>query len=301
MSTKPLLSIITCFLNEERFLEEAIESVLQQDYQHWELLLIDDGSTDKSTGIAKKYAQNYPGKIIYSEHEGHANRGLSASRNHALRQASGEFIAFLDGDDVWLPDLLSQLLMVMQQQAPSMVCEATEYWYSWKNAAKKDTIIPVGTKENKMYPPPQLLLNLYPLGKGAAPCLCGILVKKYILKKHGGFDEAFKGMYEDQAFLIKLYLNEYVYISSGCSNRYRQREGSLVNTSHMSGKYHQERKHFLEWLKQYLKSTGTKHPKVKKLLEHALFPYRQPLLYLMIHKMPMKGKDFLMKILHKLK
>ncbi|HEX8356723.1 MAG TPA: glycosyltransferase family A protein, partial [Segetibacter sp.] len=104
--SKPLVSVIVSFLNEERFLEEAIQSVLWQKYSNWELILIDDGSSDSSSDIAKKYAREYPDKIYYLEHENHANKGLSGSRNYGISKSKGDLIAILDADDVWLPDKL---------------------------------------------------------------------------------------------------------------------------------------------------------------------------------------------------
>src|SRR5438105_1562536 len=103
MSSKPLVSAITIFLNEEKFLQEAIASVFAQTYDNWELLLVDDGSTDASTEIALRYAKQYPEKVRYVEHRGHQNRGMSAARNLGIRNAKGQYIAFLDADDVWLP------------------------------------------------------------------------------------------------------------------------------------------------------------------------------------------------------
>jgi glycosyltransferase involved in cell wall biosynthesis len=73
-----LVSIITIFLNEERFIHESIESVLAQTYDNWELLLVDDGSTDKSTDIASSYEKYYPNKIKYIDHPFHKNMGMSA-------------------------------------------------------------------------------------------------------------------------------------------------------------------------------------------------------------------------------
>ena len=103
MTGQPLISAITIFLNGERFIREAIDSVLAQTYQNWELLLVDDGSTDGSSAIALEYARRFPGKIRYLEHDGHQNLGMSASRNAGIRQARGKYIALLDADDVWLP------------------------------------------------------------------------------------------------------------------------------------------------------------------------------------------------------
>ena len=81
MKNKPLVTVITIFLNAERFIEEAIESVLAQSYAEWELLLVDDGSTDASTEIALRYAEQYPQKVRYFQHTEHENHGISASQN----------------------------------------------------------------------------------------------------------------------------------------------------------------------------------------------------------------------------
>src|SRR5262249_40463181 len=103
MESKPLVSVIMIFLNAEPFIEEAIDSVLQQTYADWELLLVDDGSSDASTQIARRFAAGLPGRVRYLEHDQHVNLGKSASRNLGISEARGEFIAFLDADDVWLP------------------------------------------------------------------------------------------------------------------------------------------------------------------------------------------------------
>src|SRR5215207_11709928 len=103
MTSKLLVSSVMIFLNAEKFIEEAIESVFAQTYDNSELLLVDDGSTDDSTQIALRYAERDPEKVRYLEHPGHRNRGMSASRNLGVSHAEGEYVAFLDADDVWLP------------------------------------------------------------------------------------------------------------------------------------------------------------------------------------------------------
>src|ERR1700748_2175954 len=113
-SLRPLVSVITAFFNEERFLADAIESVIKQKFTDWELILIDDGSSDSSTNIARFYANAYEGKIIYIEHEGHANKSTAASRNLGISKARGELVAFLDADDVWAPEKLIEQLKIMR-------------------------------------------------------------------------------------------------------------------------------------------------------------------------------------------
>ena len=118
--------------------------------------------------------------------------------------------------------------------------------------------------------------QLYPLSVGASPCVCGTIVRKDIVKKHSGFEVQFTGMYEDIAFLVKFFLNEYIYISSLCNNRYRKRTGSLTWTNKNDGQYHCIRKEFLEWMEQYLEKNDFKERSIKKLMTSALEPYRQP-------------------------
>lgn len=276
----PAVSVITAFLNEERFLGEAIESVISQRYDDWELILVDDGSSDGSPAIALEYAARYPGKIRCFQHEGGVNRGLSASRNLGISQARGALVAFLDADDVWTPEKLAVQSGIMNTYGQAaMLCEASEYWYSWENPSAKDILIPVGVPREGVFGPPELIRLLYPLSDGAAPCPSGIMVRRSVLERHRCFEAQFTGkyqLYEDQAFLHKIYLNEAVYISSLCHNRYRQRAGSLVSQVTADGNYHVVRHYFLRWLEEYITRHGLDHPDVNRLLRKALARYRHP-------------------------
>lgn len=293
---QPLVSVVIAFLNEERFLKEAIESVVKQGYGNWELLLVDDGSTDSSTSIALQYAANYHGKIIYCEHDGHTNKGLSASRNHGIKQAKGTLVALLDADDIWLPaKLLNQVNIFQQHPDIGMIAEASEYWYSWAAPGNKNMVIPVGQIQNKVYDAPTLVLELYPLGAGAAPCPSALILRKEVIENAGYFEESFIkefGMYEDQAFLVKIYLHEKVYLSSDCNNLYRQRPESIVQTVRSAGKYDHVRKYFLNWLNNYLVEKQITDHAVKKLLEKALLRYRKPGLYFLKYVVAAKAIEF---------
>jgi glycosyltransferase involved in cell wall biosynthesis len=284
MTSRPLVSIITPFLNLENYLEATIQSVLAQDISNWELLLVDDGSTDKSTAIAKQYAERYPHQIIYLEHDGHSNKGPSISRNYAMQHARGEWIAFLDGDDLFLPSRLStQLKWVQQYPQATLFCEATYYWYSDAEPDAKDKVIPVGVADG-LYKPAQLTYLLYPIGKGDAPCMCGLLVKKDVLLNKGGFEESFRSLYGDQVILSKLYLDQHVYVSSDCNNWYRQRPGSIVQSHFDYKKYMQARAFFLRWFKTYLKQNKLGNRKLKWLIWKYLLPVDYPVLYKLVYK-----------------
>lgn len=104
------VSIIMPNYNCGKFLTETINSVLNQTYQNWELLIVDDFSTDNSVDIIKSYCEKDERvKLLVNEQ----NCGAAASRNLALREASGKWIAFLDSDDLWLPKKLEKQLAFM--------------------------------------------------------------------------------------------------------------------------------------------------------------------------------------------
>lgn len=297
-----MVSVVLCFYNEELFLAEAIESVLQQDYHNWELWLVDDGSADGSTELARSYVKRFPDKIHYLEHSYHQNKGLSASRNAGIRNCRGSFVAFLDADDVWLPGKLrDQLEIFKSHPAVTVLLEASLYWNSWASDKKADVQVPVGVGEG-IYRPPALMTSLYPLGKGAAPCPSGIMVKRAVLRRCP-FEDLFRGilqMYEDQAFLCKVYLKETVFVSAACHNKYRQRPASLVSAVHESGNYSKVRNYYLYWFRDYLHSQPFRYKSVEKLLRRAQMPYREPILFMLRVTIPQQLKKAVIRILIKL-
>ena len=106
------VSIVIPVYNTSRFLEECIRSVLHQDFTDWEVLLIDDGSTDDSGTICDQFAANDPRIEVLHQ----PNQGLSVARNNGLTRAQGEFVLFLDSDDFWLrQDTLTTLLDAMDR------------------------------------------------------------------------------------------------------------------------------------------------------------------------------------------
>src|SRR5437764_627301 len=104
MSTAdPCVSVIVIAYNGEAYLAQAIDSVLAQSFQDFELLVVDDGSSDRTRPIAEAFRAATRPRVRVLAHADGGNRGMSAARNLGLSQARGEFIAFLDADDVWLP------------------------------------------------------------------------------------------------------------------------------------------------------------------------------------------------------
>jgi glycosyltransferase involved in cell wall biosynthesis len=277
----PLVSVITIFLNTDRFIREAIESVLGQDFTNFELILVDDGSTDGSSSMARGYAQRFPEQIIYLEHEDHGNRGMSASRNLGIRHARGTYITFCDADDVWMPGKLAEQQAIFRDHHElGMVCCAANYWRSWTGG--NDRIVLSGHVQNAVVRPPAACLAVDPLGGAVAPCN-DVLVRRDVVLQVGGFEEEFWGMYEDQAFLAKIYLATPVYFSSRVSLKYRQHPESCMAIAERDGRYNLARRHFLEWFAGYVRLLPEPKPiGVEAAIQRALLAYRRPLLYLLL-------------------
>ena len=110
---KNLVSIITPMYNSEKFIEATIKSVINQTYKDWEMIIVDDCSTDNSPNIVKPYVEN-DSRIKYIRVE--FNQGVSHARNLALKQASGQFIAFLDSDDIWNEKKLEKQINFMNDK-----------------------------------------------------------------------------------------------------------------------------------------------------------------------------------------
>ncbi|MBO7105488.1 MAG: glycosyltransferase family 2 protein [Fibrobacter sp.] len=111
-----LVSIIMPSYNTGRFIAESIRSVLAQTYTNWELIIVDDASTDNTDEVVAPYCHpreggDLPSKIHYLKNS--QNSGAAVSRNRALREARGKWIAFLDSDDLWTPDKLGVWKKIM--------------------------------------------------------------------------------------------------------------------------------------------------------------------------------------------
>lgn len=106
-----LVSIITPSYNTANYIEETIQSVLNQTYENWEMIIVDDCSTDNTDMVVQKYLSD--SRIKYLKNP--KNSGAAVSRNYALREAKGKWIAFLDSDDIWLADKLEKQIEFMKK------------------------------------------------------------------------------------------------------------------------------------------------------------------------------------------
>ena len=183
----PLISVVIPVYNGEKTIRETIESVLNQTFKDFELIAIDDGSTDKTVEIINRI-QNSRIKVF-----SYPNAGLSASRNRGIAQAIGEYISFIDADDLWTPDKLEAQLKALQENPQADVA------YSWTDCIDESgKFLRRGgyiTVTGNVYE--RLLLVDFVEG-GSNP-----LIRKHVFTEVGGFDESFNAV-EDWDMWLRL-------------------------------------------------------------------------------------------------
>ena len=203
------VSIIMPAYNSERYIAEAIGSVLSQSHQDWDLMVIDDGSSDGTFEIAAKLAQNDNRVAVQRNPE---NRGVVYSRDRGIRAARGPWIAFLDSDDAWEQEkLLDQLELVHEQSGVSFVFTGTAY-------SNEDGEMSTYT----LQPPSRISFEDLLLHN---PITCSsVLIKKRLLKRDIAIHD---GMHEDYAMWLSILREEpYAYAVSRPLTVHRMTSGS---------------------------------------------------------------------------
>lgn len=249
----PRVSVIMPFLNAERFLDEAINSVRAQSFPDWELLLVDDGSNDGGRMIAARHMQADPERVRLLEPDPD-RRGAAAARNRGIAAARGSLIAFLDADDLYLPDKLARDVAALEADPESAWAYHATRWF-FEDGRQRGWTERLGVRLDRRYDPPELLLRIILEERGDIPCTCGVMIRREAIEAVGGFDERF-ALYEDQSLWAKLLLGFPVQVRFGCDALYRQHGASTSSSASERGDYDQYRPHrarrvFLEWLRDY--------------------------------------------------
>lgn len=260
----PLVSVVVPFLNPGEFLRECVESVMAQTYPHWELLLVDDGSTDGSPAIAGKFAAANPGRVTVLQHPAGENRGMPASRNLGLSRARGEFIASLDSDDVFLPDKLERQLGILGAHPEcSFTFARMEVWSSWQ-VGRKDSIQNLTCPVGSPIAPPRFIPWLLS-GRNDPQ---GALMRKADIDKVGGWVESIS-MCEDWAMYIKLALRWAVIADGKPNYRYRQHASQTCAVHRRAGTFHSSFAGFFDWLERYLSEQQVNDAEIRRAVRYA--------------------------------
>jgi len=208
-----LVSIIMPSYNTGRFIEETIESVLAQSYPVWELIIVDDCSTDNTDDVVNQFLADE--RIRYIKND--TNSGAAVSRNRALREAKGKWIAFLDSDDLWEPDKLQKQISFMRDN---------DYHFSYTNYIEIDE----ESKANgKSVTGPKRISKhgMYNY------CWMGCLTVMYDADTVGLIQIADIKKNNDYAMWLKACKKADCYLLDESLARYRKRSGSISNHGYM--------------------------------------------------------------------
>ena len=213
------VSVIVPFYNVEGYIGRCLDSLVKQTLDNIEIILVNDGSKDRSKIVVDKYLKEYPEKIVYLEKE---NGGLSDARNYAIPYAKGEYIAFLDSDDYVEYTMYKDMYELAKKENSDMV-ECDFYWeYPYKNKTKEDKGLIYNGKKEMIEKVRVVAWNK--------------LIKKDILEKSKIiFPKGYR--YEDVEFTYKLvpYLDKVSFLKKPCVH-YIQREGSISNNQNERNK-----------------------------------------------------------------
>ncbi len=278
----PAVSIIVPYFNPGDFLRDAIQSVLGQTFTDWELLLVDDGSTDGSNRTAIEFSAR-DARIRNITRTGGKNLGPAVARNLGLRHARAEFVALQDADDAWRPEKLSQQVeLARAHRQAAMIFGRSLYWHSWNPADHEPDSVPDLAPGDHLYAAPELWKLSYPFGKFGAPCPSDLLIRRSAMEAVEGFDECFDHRYptyEDIALLSKMFLNFPVYVSSQCWDRYRRHDQSIWSRAMKDGSDERSREFFCEWMRSYLQEHKITDREIWRVFEKLTWRYRHPTLY----------------------
>lgn len=214
------VSIITPTYNCAHFIGETIESVINQTYQDWEMLIVDDCSKDNTEEIVKQYSQN-DNRIKYIKLE--QNSGAAMARNKAMELATGKYMAFLDSDDIWAKDKLDKQIKFMEENNYNITC--TEY----------EQIDEVGQSLNKIIK----VKKKVDYNGVLLTCPVGNSTVMYNVENLGKFEVPnIRKRNDDALWLQMLKKEKYIYGMDDVLMKYRIRSNSISSNKIDLVKYH---------------------------------------------------------------
>jgi glycosyltransferase involved in cell wall biosynthesis len=240
-----LVSVIIPTYNCARYVNTAIQSVLEQSYSNTEIIVVDDGSTDETRDVI----QSFKKEIVYIHQE---NKGLPGARNRGIQEASGEYVAFLDADDLWRKDKLEIQAQVLES-FPSVYLVFSDFSVFDENGYKEQSYFYKGFPFfheykftlNDIFPNKfQICSDRYPdevqifHGHIARYLFCGnfilpssVLIRKSAIDHLGGFDESYKIAEETEFFLRLCTSYDVAYVDRPLVDYLVKRAGNLTGSS----------------------------------------------------------------------
>jgi len=290
-SKVPRVSIVTPTFNRSRFIPRLVKNVFSQTYQDFELVIVDDGSTDNTRELLEQYIREYPSRIQYIFQ---TNQGAGMARNTGIKNAKGKYIAFLDSDDEWMPEYLDRTIAVL---------EKGDYQWTVTGARRIDI-----DKDGKEIDSQLIKCNLQLFGHFFKrelslyeALLTGnvvgetsrIVVLKEALLSVGGFKDRLK-LSQDYELWLRLAKNNYkLFITDEPLVLYRKSVDSVTKTRLVEGL-----RYGFEIISLYSKDAIKMDPQYRKFYGEKLWGYARDILheqnkdYLLIFKCILKSLQF---------
>jgi glycosyltransferase involved in cell wall biosynthesis len=210
---RPRVSVITPAYNSARFLPDTIQSVRNQTFADWELLVVDDGSTDETVSIVERAAQDDARIRLLRQ----SNAGPSSARNRGMQEARGAYFAFLDSDDQWLPEFLQHQLDVFDRYPDTALVTANAYYLGGPQNGQPRRPAAAGNP----------VLTLENIIQNDSAVFIMTVFRREVFERIGGLDEG-QWTSEDYDFWIRSALAGFVFrVSTRPLALYRRHEGSL--------------------------------------------------------------------------
>jgi glycosyltransferase involved in cell wall biosynthesis len=255
MNGHPAVSVVIHFVDAERYLAGAVQSVLWQTMRSWELVLVDGGSRDRSPAIAHDFASKFPDRISVVRHPGPDRLGIFESRVAGARKATAPLLAHLDSDDEWHPRFLERQHAIHQRyftERPGMVYCPMVYWWEDIDRSTESLVQPMPAPG--LHQPPHLIPAFVLDGYARTPGNSAIVVSREIILSASELIDvaAQEGMVEDQFLWSLIALRHPVFVNPEPLAWYRQWSGSVCGLGVAAGQQERSRARHLAWLERYL-------------------------------------------------
>lgn len=220
-NNEKLVTVVVPLYNDEEFILETLESIERQTYKNFECIIVNDDSKDGSVNKVRTFIKNKKNFKLLS-HE--VNKGLSASRNTGLKHANGEYITFLDSDDLLLPQSIARRVEGFEGGNNSVVGVFQRIvFYNYRGSSFKKVLLRYFPYPNKNFFKKDNSNGAY-LFPAHAP-----LLRANLLREHGGFDESMRDGVEDLELWNRLLLSGYAFKAvDGIGGLYRQKPSSML-------------------------------------------------------------------------